>query len=97
MKKVLILLLIFGLACGIKAGNIIIHPTTDIIPQNNDFTVKVRIPGGKWMDLYEYEVLVDAHKVQKSSLVTFDFEGTVEVSVTSNSQKIKTVRIRPQS
>ena len=26
---------------------------------NDDFTVKVRIPGGEWKDLYEYKVEVD--------------------------------------
>ena len=26
---------------------------------NDDFTVKVRVPGGEWNDLYEYKVEVD--------------------------------------
>lgn len=97
MKRTLIIVLFIGLVSGLYAQKIITYPATDIIPNNKDFSVKVRVPGGKWMDLYEYEVLVDAHKVQKSSMVTFDFEGTVEVAVTSNTQKINTARIRPLS
>jgi hypothetical protein len=97
MKRTLVIALFFGLIYGLNAQKIITYPASDDIPHNNDFTVKVRIPGGEWKDLYEYEVLVDAHKVQKSSMVNFEFDGTVEVAVTSNSQKIKSVQIRPLS
>jgi len=97
MKRTLIIALFFGLVSGLYAQKIVTYPVPEIIPNNKDFSVKVRVPGGKWMDLYEYEVMVDAHKVQKSSMVAFDFEGTVEVAVTSNTQKIKTARIRPLS
>ncbi|HET7732529.1 MAG TPA: glycosyl hydrolase family 28 protein [Paludibacter sp.] len=97
MKKALVIALFFGLISGLNAQKIITYPVCDNIPHNNDFTVKVRVPGGEWKDLYEYEVLVDAHKVQKSSMVNFEFDGTVEVAVTSNVQKIATARIRPLS
>jgi len=97
MKRALIIVLFFGLVFGLNAQKIVTYPVSEIIPNNKDFPVKFRVSGGKWMDLYEYEVMVDAHKVQKSSMVAFDFEGTVEVAVTSNSQKIKTARIRPLS
>ncbi len=67
------------------------------INHNDDYSVKVRKQGGKWLDLFEYEVQVDEHKVQKSTMVNFDFEGTVEVAVTYNREKIDSVRIRPLS
>lgn len=67
------------------------------ISHNDDFSVKVRKQGGKWLDLFEYEVQVDKHDVQKSTMINFDFEGTVEVSVTCNRAKINSVRIRPLS
>lgn len=69
---------------------------------NDDFTVKVRLPGGRWQDLYEYKVNVArvqnaVSKVEHASMCSFDFSGTVEVAVTSNTEPVKGVRIRPLS
>ena len=89
MKQILIIVLFCCFICGVNAQKIITYPISDSIPQNKDFTVKVRIPGGQWKNLYEYEVLVDAHNVRKSSMVNFEFDGMVEVAVISNFKKIK--------
>jgi hypothetical protein len=97
MQRALVILLFFSFILGLNAQKIITYPISDSIPHNNDFSVKVRVPGGEWKDLYEYEVLVDAHNVRKSSMVNFEFEGKVEVAVTSNAQKIRSARIRPLS
>lgn len=97
MQRAFVVVLFFCFVLGLNAQNIVTYPISDNIPHNNDYSVKVRIPGGAWKDLYEYEVLVDAHKVQKSSMVNFEFKGTVEIAVSSNTQKIKSVRIRPLS
>src|SRR5258708_4602383 len=67
------------------------------IAHNDDFAVKVRAPGGEWRELFEYAVQVDMRNVRIASMVTFDFSGTVEVSVTSNRGRIETARIRPLS
>jgi hypothetical protein len=48
---------------------------------NDDFTVRVRLPGHDWRDLYEYNVRVDLDKPQDASMVTFDMAKAVEVSV----------------
>ncbi|SHM49765.1 Glycosyl hydrolases family 28 [Chitinophaga jiangningensis] len=69
---------------------------------NGDFTVKVRTPGGKWQDMYEYNVKVDEvrgidHHVENASMAAFDFSGEVEVSVTSNTQQVREAAIRPLS
>ena len=69
---------------------------------NEDFTVKVRKPGGKWTTLSTYLVMVDEvrdakHHVENASMATFDFTGTVEVAVTANSQQVRTARVRPLS
>ncbi|WP_205702872.1 glycosyl hydrolase family 28 protein [Botryobacter ruber] len=69
---------------------------------NDDFTVKVRIPGQKWQDLPEYLVKVDEvvnakHTVKDASMASFDFSGKVEVMVTYNKGAIETARIRPLS
>lgn len=62
---------------------------------NDDFTVKVRTPGGEWKNLYEYKVHVDMDKVQEASMVQFDMEGSVEVMVKKNNGTIREVDIRP--
>jgi len=64
---------------------------------NDDFTVKVRKPGGEWMDLFEYNVQVDLDNVQNASMVSFDFSGKVEVTVRKNNVTVNDVKIRPLS
>lgn len=96
MKKILALLMLLT-SVPMHAEKIVIFSAPKNIPQNKDYSVRVRTIGGSWMDLVEYEVLVDSHKVQKSSMVYFDFEGTVEIAVTCNREKVKSARIRPLS
>ena len=69
---------------------------------NDDFTVKVRQQGGKWEILSTYLIKVDEvreakHHVENASMVTFDFNGTVEVAVTYNRGEVKNARVRPLS
>jgi hypothetical protein len=62
---------------------------------NDDYTVRVRKPGGTWQDLFEYKVKVDMDRVQDASMVYFDFSGSVEISVRKNNGNVQSVRIRP--
>ncbi len=62
---------------------------------NDDFTVRVREPGGEWLDLYEYNVRVDLDNPQNASMVTFDMSGPVEVSVKKNNGHVSDVTVRP--
>ncbi|SJZ75653.1 Glycosyl hydrolases family 28 [Chitinophaga eiseniae] len=64
---------------------------------NDDYTVKVRKPGGEWQDLYEYNVKVDLDKPQDASMVYFDFSGSVEVFVQKNNGNVQSVKIRPSA
>lgn len=64
---------------------------------NDDFTVRVRVPGGAWKDVYEYAVNVNMDQVTPASVVSFDFTGKVEVWVTCNNGLIHTARLRPLS
>jgi len=65
---------------------------------NDDFTVRVRTPGGEWQDLYEYNVKVDFDQPQKdASMVYFNFDGTVEVSIQKNNGHFSKVAVRPTS
>lgn len=99
------LLLVFCGVFKISAQELVVYKTTEDIVKsmhNDDFSVKVRKPGGEWKDLFEYGVKVDqvlgtGHSVQKASMASFDFSGTVEVSVTSNKGAINKARIRPLS
>lgn len=62
---------------------------------NDDYTVRVRTPGGVWQDLYEYNVKVDLDKPQKdASVVYFNFDGEVEVAVQKNNGRFAAVAIR---
>ena len=64
---------------------------------NDDFTVRVRTPGGEWRDLYEYDVKVDLDRPQDASMVFFDIAGPVEVSVKKNNGDVHRVEVRPDS
>jgi len=64
---------------------------------NDDFTVRVRTPGGPWQDLYEYNVKVDLDKPQDASMVYFNFNGTVELAVQKNNGMFSKVAVRPES
>lgn len=64
---------------------------------NDDFTVRVRTPGGEWRDLYEYNVKVDLDRPQDASMVTFDMAGPVEVAVKKNNGDVRRVEVRPDS
>lgn len=63
---------------------------------NDDFTVRVRRPGGPWRDLYEYDIKVDQDRPHDASLVQFDFRGTVEVAVQKNNGDFRRVEVRPR-
>lgn len=65
------------------------------MPHNDDYTVRVRIPGGEWKNLFEYKVQVDMDAVQNASMVQFDMGETVEVMVKKNNGTIREVDIRP--
>ncbi len=63
---------------------------------NDDYTVRVRTPGGEWQDLYEYKIRVDWHDPQTASMVYFDFKGTVELEIEKNNGRFTTVSIAPR-
>ena len=65
------------------------------MPHNDDYTVRVRVPGGEWKDLFEYNVNVDMDNVQSASMVQFDMGSPVEVMVKKNNGLIQDVQIRP--
>jgi hypothetical protein len=62
---------------------------------NDDYTVRVRTPGGVWQDLYEYKVKVDLDNPSDASMVYFNFDGPVEVAVQKNNGRSSEVKVRP--
>ncbi|MFC5402846.1 discoidin domain-containing protein [Cohnella soli] len=69
-------------------------------PANTKFTVQVRESGqSQWTDLFEYNVKVGHQNVAKvdSSMVNFDFAGTVDVKVTYNGGTVNSYVIGPES
>jgi hypothetical protein len=84
------------------APQVVEYPAPEGALLNNDFSVRVRVPGGEWKPVATYVVKVDevqddGHHVRASSMAFFDFAGTVEVEVTSERGPVSSARVRPLS
>ena len=88
-----------GLACAENRVQVFPFPEpVRYTHHNDDFTVRVRVPGGAWQDLYEYTVKVDLDQPTKdASMVHFNFDGEVEVAVQKNNGRFGSVAVRPAS
>lgn len=93
--------LMFLFVCtSLMAADLVIHPVPRELlysRHNDDYTVKVRLLGGEWQDLFEYNVQVDMDNVRNTSMVQFDMNAPVEVMVKKNNGLIQDVAIRPFS
>ncbi|KAL6410935.1 putative tat pathway signal sequence domain protein [Ilyonectria robusta] len=76
----------------------------DGVDKSTAFNVTVRVPGGKWrnIDVYKPKVVqtnifTGSTAKKDSSMVYFDFSGSVEVSATYNNGEVTEARIRPDS
>lgn len=102
-KLFLVSTLLLGFCEMLHAQNqLVTYPAPQGAELLQDFTVKVRQPGKEWQDVATYPVKVDEvrdtkHNVEIASMGYFDFDGEVEVSVTSNKGVINTGRVRPLS
>ena len=87
------------LFCLSMQAQLVTYPSTlsTGMPHNDDYTVRVRIPGGEWKDLFEYNVQVDMDKVQAASMVQFDMGSPVELMVKKNNGTVREVTIRPSN
>lgn len=92
----LILLLIAGFGTSVQA-QLQTYPASlhTGLPHNDDYTVRVRILGKEWQDLFEYKVQVDLDKPQDATMVQFDMGSPVEVMVKKNNGTVREVAIRP--
>lgn len=95
MKGVFFALLAFA-SCFPMQAQLVVYPEGRAeMPHNDDYTVKVRVPGGEWKDVFEYRVQVDMDKVQDASMVQFDMGSPVEVMVKKNNGTVREVAVRP--
>ena len=98
MKQILkIAVALLFAATSVAHAQLVTYPASlrPGMPHNDDYTVRVRIPGGEWKDLFEYNVQVDMDKVQDASMVQFDMGSPVEVMVKKNNGTLREVAIRP--
>lgn len=84
------------------ASKVITYPFANGAPRSQDFEVRVSAGDGKWQVVPVYQWLVDRvengrHSSVKSSVASFDFEGTVTVMVKSRYGEIASCRVRPLS
>jgi len=86
-----------------KTSSIKTYAAPNGVELRNDFAVRVRsVNSNNWLSVPTLAVKVDhvdagRHRVELSSVAQFDFTGEVEIEVTSLSQKIDSIRIRPLS
>ncbi len=95
MKHLLLVVLVsFGMAvqAQLKTYPVGLHTG---MPHDDDYTVRVRMLGGEWQDVFEYKVQVDLDKPQDASMVQFDMGSPVEVMVKKNNGTVREVAIRP--
>src|SRR5688500_2224183 len=101
IPKILFLFFSFCFYCSkTNSQQLITYPPPQAVVysmHNDDYTVKVRQPGGEWQDLFEYNVKVDMDKPKDASMAYFDFSGTVEVAVRENNGNVSSVKVRPAS
>ncbi|PXA90679.1 hypothetical protein DMC25_07055 [Caulobacter sp. D4A] len=91
------LLMLGGTALAGELRTYPVPPQLLYAGHNDDFTVRVRAPGGQWRDLYEYRVQVDTDTKTNASMVYFDFDGTVELEVMKNNGRFSEVSVAPLS
>jgi hypothetical protein len=80
--------------CASSSAQVQVFPFPEQIRyshHSDDFTVRVRTPGGVWQDLYEYKVKVDLDTQSTASMVYFNFDGPVEVAVQKNNGRFFTL------
>ncbi|MER5525586.1 glycosyl hydrolase family 28 protein [Streptomyces sp. NPDC002677] len=88
-----------------SARRLVTYPRPSAVPTNTSFQVRVRTaPDGDWqtLDIYrpqfeEINPATGSGKVYNSSLVYFDFRGSVEVEVTYLKGGTTRARVRPDS
>lgn len=90
------------LAALTARAELVTYPAGPDVATLDDFCVEVRQDGGAWRPVAVYPVKVDEvrdtrHCTEVASMAYFDFDGSVEVRVTSHKGPVAESRIRPLS
>ncbi len=95
---------LFSGVCALWAeATVVTYPAPDGAKLNSAFSVEVRQSGEtEWMPVDVYAVKVDKtegvkHSAATVSMAYFDFDGIIDVRVTSNELPVKDVQVRPVS
>lgn len=101
MKNICIVLFLLLAQITLAQSRLVTYSAPKGAELKSDYTVKVRTTGKEWKTVDTYAVKVyknsDGGTVEKASMGYFDFEGEVEVAVTSNNENVKSVIVRPLS
>ena len=102
VKQFFITFLVLVAFVDVISSKVVTYPAGKDVELIKDFTVRVRQLGGEWLPIDIYPVKVDEvrgtkHRIETASMAYFDFDGTVEVEVTSNKGNVETARVRPLS
>jgi len=97
-----VLILLLATDAVFAQGELTVYPAPQGALLNDDFTVKVRMPGKNWQAVPVYLIKVDQvvgtrHNATAASMAFFDFAGAVEVNITANRSPVDSVRVRPLS
>lgn len=83
-------------------AKLVTYPAPDGAKLNDAFKVEVRQDAGAWQPVDVYSIKVDntvkgKHFVAFTSMAYFDFDGSAEVRVISEKQKVEESKVRPVS
>jgi hypothetical protein len=79
------------------ASEVAVRAATTSLAPSQSFTVRVRAPGAGWQPVDAFRALVDLDTKSTAAFSTFDSNGPVEVEVTSEATRMRTVAVRPAS
>lgn len=94
---------ILGAFAATGFAEVVTYPAPQGAQLNNTYKVEVRQTGeNEWQPVDVYAVMVDKtvegkHVVKTVSMAYFDFDGKVDIKVTSNEIKVDEARVRPLS
>lgn len=99
-------IIVIALTLSSLQAKLVTYPAPNGTPNNATYRVEVREPGGKWQNLFVYNVVVickpnnpgisDVFNIS-TSMVNFSFSKTIEMKVTLNKGTINSYEIRPAS
>lgn len=101
ISKILLSVAVVALSVPASA-KLVTYPAPAEASRNDAFKVEVRQDAGAWQPVDVYAVKVDKtergkHNVELTSMAYFDFDGSVDVRVVSEKQKVEESKVRPVS